>query len=120
MLALSLVKQGRHDEAEAFADESRRIGADDDLITQIYWRAAKAQVVAAKGDAREAARLAAETIELTADYNTFDTPPATLEVARFLEPGAAKAAVERALAGAVAKGNAVTAARARELLAALP
>jgi class 3 adenylate cyclase len=120
LLALALAKQGRHMEAERFADESRLLGAKDDLITQIYWRVAKAKVAAAKGEQDEAARLATETVELTGDYDSFDGPVATLEVAQFLEPDAEKSALEHALANSLAKGNTVIAARARELLEALP
>jgi class 3 adenylate cyclase len=120
LLALALAKQGRHMDAERFADESRLLGAKDDLITQIYWRVAKAKVAAAKGEQDEAARLATETVELTGDYDSFDGPVATLEVAPFLEPDAEKSALEHALANSLAKGNAVIAARARELLEALP
>jgi class 3 adenylate cyclase len=120
LLGLSLAKQNRHAEADAFADESRRIGADDDMVTQIYWRVAKAHVVAANGDAAEAARLAAETTKLASTYDSFDSPMATVEVAGFLEPDAARAALEHALAGAVGKGNVVIERRARAMLAALP
>jgi tetratricopeptide (TPR) repeat protein len=120
LLALALVKQGRHGEADVFADESRRVGAEDDVITQIYWRIAKAHVVAVRGEVDEAARLAAETLDLTTNYGYFDTPNAIVEVASFLDPDAARAALERAHEGAVAKGNVVTAERARAMLAALP
>ena len=120
LLALALARQDRYADAESFADQSRRIGAKDDLITQILWRVAKTQVVAARGELAEAARLAAETTELTKEYNSFDGPIAAVEVAPFLEAKAAKDTLERALAGASAKGNVVTADQARRMLAALP
>jgi class 3 adenylate cyclase/tetratricopeptide (TPR) repeat protein len=120
LLALSLSKQERYIDADAFADEARRIGAEDDLMTQIYWRMAKAQVAAAGGDLVEAARLASETVELATRYETCDGPIALVEVAPFLEPDAARSALEEALAGATAKGNVVTAKQARAKLAALP
>jgi hypothetical protein len=107
-------------QAAVFGDKSRRIGADDDVITQIYWRVAKAQVVASRSELAEAGRLATETTKLVADYDSFDGPIATVEVAPFLEAKAAKDALERALAGASAKGNVVTAEQARAMLAALP
>ena len=90
------------------------------MITQIYWRVAKAKVVAANGELDEARRLAAEAIKLAADYDSFDGPIAIVEVASFLEPAAARAGLERALASASAKGNVITAEQARERLAALP
>ena len=120
LLALALARQERYAEAESFADQSRLIGAEDDLITQIYWRVAKAQVAAAGGELAEAAHLAAEATELMTDYDSFDGPIAAVEVAPFLEAKAAKTALERALVGASAKGNVVTAEQARAMLAALP
>ena len=120
LLAIALAKQGHSEEAGAMADESREVGAEDDLITQMYWRVAKAQVVAATGDGETAARLAAETTDLAANYETFDGPVAVVEVAQYLEPKARREALEKALAAATAKGNTLTAAQAREQLAALP
>jgi class 3 adenylate cyclase/tetratricopeptide (TPR) repeat protein len=120
LLALALVKQGQLVEAGAIADESREVGAEDDIITQIYWRVAKAHVVSANGDRFEAARLAAETAELAADYESFDGPVALVEVARYLEPEARREALESAAAAATAKGNRLTAQQAREQLEALP
>jgi hypothetical protein len=120
LLALALARQERYADAESFADQGRLIGAEDDLITQIYWRVAKAQVVAARGELGEAARLAAEATELMTDYDSFDGPIATVEVAPFLEPKAARGALKRALAGAAAKGNVITAEQARRKLEALP
>jgi class 3 adenylate cyclase/tetratricopeptide (TPR) repeat protein len=120
LLALALARQKRYDEAEEFADYSRRIGAEDDRITQIYWRVAKAKVLASRGEGPAATTLADEVTELVVDYDSFDGAMAAVEVAPFLEPVVARAAVERALAGAEAKGNVVSAAHAREALAALP
>jgi class 3 adenylate cyclase/tetratricopeptide (TPR) repeat protein len=121
LLGLALAKQGRHDEAEAFADRSRQLGAADDRTTQIYWRVAKAQALAAKGDLTEATRIASEVAELVAsDYSSFDGPMAAVEVAPILAPDAAKGVLEHAHAGAAAKGNLVTAEQARRMLEALP
>lgn len=120
LLARSLVLQGREDEAEVFADEARRLGAEDDVMTQLYWRVTKAQAVAARGERNEAAGLAAETVELAPSGSAFDTPIVLIDVADFLELDARRAALEHALATATAKGNVVTAQQARERLAALP
>ena len=120
LLGLAVSQQGRHEEAEGLAELSRRLGDEGDLITQIYWRVTKAKVLAARGEVDEARRLAAETLALTEDYDSFDGPMATLEIVECLEPEEARAALERALAGAVAKGNVVIQARARERLEALP
>jgi ATP/maltotriose-dependent transcriptional regulator MalT len=51
LLALALCAQGRFAEAEPFARESEEIGAPDDLTTQASWRAARAQILAARGEA---------------------------------------------------------------------
>ena len=63
-LALSLCWQGRHDEAEPLVQESRELGAADDLTTQVYWRCALAQVLAARGEHDRAVGLTGEAIEL--------------------------------------------------------
>lgn len=120
LLALALAKQGRHGEADGFADASRQLGGEDDVMTQIYWRVGKAQVAAARQEPGEAARLATETLRLTKDYQSFDGPVAIAEIVDFLDPLVAKPVMEQALAGALAKGNVVTAENLRAKLAALP
>jgi class 3 adenylate cyclase/tetratricopeptide (TPR) repeat protein len=120
LLALALTKQDRFDEAEVFADHGRAIGSDDDHITQIYWRVAKAHVAGHRGDRAEAARLATEVMGLSTEFDNFDGPIAAVEIATYLEPAAAREALEFGLGLAAKKGNIVTAARAREALAALP
>jgi class 3 adenylate cyclase/tetratricopeptide (TPR) repeat protein len=119
LLALALTKQERFEEAERHAKEARRIGAEDDVITQIYWRVAMAPVAAADGRLDEAAELASQAIALSED-KSYDGPIAAVEVAGYLEPDARRTALDQALAGAEAKGNIVIAEQAREKLAALP
>jgi hypothetical protein len=104
---------------ELLAGDARQIGAEDDLTTQIYWRVPKAQVAADRGEPDEASRLASEMLELVVSSEGLDLTILTLEVARFLAPDAAKQALKRALTGALAKGNVVTAAQARAQLEAL-
>jgi class 3 adenylate cyclase/tetratricopeptide (TPR) repeat protein len=120
LLALALAKQGRYDDAARMADEGRAIGAEDDLITQVYWRVARAHVSSARGDADTARALATEVVELATDYDSFDGPYALVEVAAHLPPDVARRGLENALAGASAKGNVITEAAAREALEALP
>jgi class 3 adenylate cyclase/tetratricopeptide (TPR) repeat protein len=120
LLGLALAKQGRHGEADGFAGESRRLGAEDDVMTQIYWRVVKAQVAAARQEPGEAARLAKEMLGLARDYQSFDGPVAIAEIADLLDPAAARPVLEKALAGALAKGNVITAENLRAKLAALP
>ena len=57
VLALALCAQGRLDEAESSAETSRQLGAEDDLTTQTFWRAAQAEVLASRGDFEGADRL---------------------------------------------------------------
>jgi tetratricopeptide (TPR) repeat protein len=63
-LALSLCWQGRHDEAESLVEESKELGAADDLTTQVYWRGALAQVLATRGEHDRAVDLTGEAIGL--------------------------------------------------------
>ena len=51
LLALALCGQRRYEEADEFATESEAIGAVDDLTTQAAWRAARAQILASRGEA---------------------------------------------------------------------
>ncbi len=53
-------------------------------------------------------------------YESFDGPLAAVEVAEYLAPEDARTILDRALRGATAKGNVVTALQAREQLEALP
>jgi class 3 adenylate cyclase/tetratricopeptide (TPR) repeat protein len=120
LLGLALVRQGRFAEAERYADESRLIGSDDDVITQIYWRIVKARIAGAAGDQDEAHRLAAEVMKLTeATDDSFDWM-AALEVVDYLDPGIRRATLERVLAKTESKGNTVSAEQLRAKLAVLP
>ena len=121
LLGLAVVRQGRYEEGDRLAAESREIGTDDDVITQIYWRMVKALVLAEKGDLDEARRLAAEALELT--YQTddsLDVPMVTVELIDIFEPASLSDILQRALAVSEAKGNVVSAKQIRAKLAALP
>jgi tetratricopeptide (TPR) repeat protein len=121
LLGLALAHQGRYDEADRFADESRDAGSDDDIITQIYWRIVKAHVAAASGDADEARRLATEMLTFTERTDdSLDGPIGIVEVVDYLEPEARRAALEHALRETERKRNVVTLERIRANLAALP
>ena len=70
-LAEALVRQGRDGEAAAMAEFSASLAADDDVLTQVVWRAALARVRARTGDpdagldlAREAVRRARTSDDL--------------------------------------------------------
>ena len=64
LLALALCGQGRYEEADEFATESEAIGAADDLTTQAAWRAARAQILAARGEADAAIAVGREGLAL--------------------------------------------------------
>ena len=63
-LAFALCWQGRHDEAEPLIEESKKLGDADDVTTQVYWRSALAQVLAARGEHDSAVDLALEALGL--------------------------------------------------------
>ena len=54
LLAHALLAQGRDEEAERFAELSEEVAADDDLITQVLWRSARARALAGRGQVEEA------------------------------------------------------------------
>jgi class 3 adenylate cyclase/tetratricopeptide (TPR) repeat protein len=64
LLSLALCAQGRYDEAKPFAQESEEIGAPDDMTTQAAWRAARAQILAAHGEADAAIAIGREGVAL--------------------------------------------------------
>jgi class 3 adenylate cyclase/tetratricopeptide (TPR) repeat protein len=76
LLALALCAQSRYDEAEPFASESEEIGAEDDVTTQAAWRAARAQILAARGEAEAAIAVGrqglalVENTDMTSDRTT--------------------------------------------------
>jgi tetratricopeptide (TPR) repeat protein len=121
LLGLAVVRQGRYDEGDRLADESREAGSDDDVITHIYWRTVKAQVLAARGDQDGARSLAAEALELTKQTDdSLDVPMVALELIDVFAPESLTEVLEWGLREADAKGNVVSATRIREKLAALP
>ena len=91
------------------------------MITQIYWRIVKTNVEAARGEMDEAARLAADVVELTNKTDdTFDGPIALMDIVDFLDPARRRPVLERALDETARKGNVVSAEQIRAKLAALP
>jgi class 3 adenylate cyclase/tetratricopeptide (TPR) repeat protein len=121
LLGIAVVRQGRYEEGDLLADESREAGSDDDVITQIYWRMVKARVLAVNGELDEARRLAAEALELTKQTDdSLDVPMVALELLDVFAPESREEILEWGLREADAKGNVVSAAQIREQLAALP
>jgi class 3 adenylate cyclase/tetratricopeptide (TPR) repeat protein len=63
-LACVLAELDRLDAAEAWAERSRELGAEEDALTQMLWRQAKARVAVRRGEIDEARSLAAAAVEV--------------------------------------------------------
>lgn len=121
-LARALVELDRPDEAWRFTEEAEQAAAPDDLSAQISWRCERARLVARRGDASEAQRIAAEAVSLAAQTDWLsehgDALVAQAEVLqRGGEPDAAAQALREAIALYERKGNEVGARRAHAMLA---
>jgi class 3 adenylate cyclase/tetratricopeptide (TPR) repeat protein len=113
---------GRNEEAIRLSEESEALGAEDDVMTQVLWRSARARALARLGRQDEAERLAREALaraRRTEDINqTADVLCALAETLRVSgRDDEARAALSEALELYERKGNVVMAARTRELLA---
>ncbi|HEX8099482.1 MAG TPA: adenylate/guanylate cyclase domain-containing protein [Actinomycetota bacterium] len=120
-LADHVFQQGRYDEAEALANESRQAAQQDDIASQSMWRSVMAKVLARRGDFDQAERLAREAVDLRQgiDFvqNTAQVWESLGEVFRMA--GRTQDAVEalgQALKLHERKGNVVAANRVRALL----
>jgi DNA-binding SARP family transcriptional activator/tetratricopeptide (TPR) repeat protein len=116
-LSRVLLVQSRSNEADGFATKSREYAPAEGAAAQAVWRAAKAQVVASRGDHLEAERLAREAAGLV----TVETPnlraDLLVDLAEVLLRAHQSAKAESVIAEAIRlyerKGNLVSAARAR-------
>ncbi|HEV8402494.1 MAG TPA: hypothetical protein VGQ31_05620, partial [Candidatus Limnocylindrales bacterium] len=63
---------GDDDAAQRAAEESRRLGAPDDAVTQIQWRSALGLVLARRGEEAEADRITTELIEIAGATDSLD------------------------------------------------
>jgi ATP/maltotriose-dependent transcriptional regulator MalT len=118
-LAAVIAQEGRAADAEELARYAASHTWEDDIVTQVMWRVAEAQVLASGGDAAEADRLAREAVELAAPTDFLDLQAtALLARARVLQksgsPDAQDVAVE-ARALYERKGNIVGAGWAAQL-----
>ncbi len=115
-LAAALVEAGRAAEAEELARFAEAHAWEADIVTQVMWRVALAQLQASAGEAADAERLAREAVELAAPTDFLELQAtALLALARVLrEAGSAEAAGVAAEAQAVyeRKGNTVGARQA--------
>jgi predicted ATPase/class 3 adenylate cyclase len=123
-LARALCLQHRFEEAEPFIEESREIASSEDVASQVGWRTAKAMVLADREELAEAEGLAREAVELAKSGDALDDQGDNLSVLAGIlvaagRSGEAAVLFEEAIALYERKGNVVSAARARERLAAL-
>jgi len=118
-LAAALAQGDRSAEAEEIAKFAQSHAWEDDIVTQVMWRVALAQVKARAGDVAIAERLGREAVELAAPTDFLDLQAtALLALARVLrEAGTPEAADVAARAQAVygLKGNLVGADWAAQL-----
>jgi class 3 adenylate cyclase len=120
-LGEALSAQGREEEAERLTHVSEQAASPDDVISHIAWRVTRAKVLGRRSELGPAERLAREAV---ARANETDWPnlrgAAHAVLAEVLlaaeRPAAAAPAARDALAIYEAKGNVVSAARARALL----
>ncbi len=108
----------RLDEADEWADRSAELGASDDVTTQMFWRQAKAKVLAQRREPTEAEKLAREALSLAEDTDAVTYhADALLTLGEVLSLAGrneeASVEVERALTLYERKGNLVMAERAR-------
>jgi tetratricopeptide (TPR) repeat protein len=63
-LAQALFAQGRDDDALRMTEVAEQVSAPDDRVPQVQWRAARARVLARRGDVEQAERLAREAVAI--------------------------------------------------------
>jgi ATP/maltotriose-dependent transcriptional regulator MalT len=119
-LAAVLVEEGNLGDADELASYAESHSWEDDIVTEVMWRVARAQIRARAGSAAEAERLARGAVDLAAPTDFLDLQAtALLALARVLrEAGSREAAKVAAEAQSVyrLKGNIVGAERAALLV----
>jgi class 3 adenylate cyclase/tetratricopeptide (TPR) repeat protein len=116
LLAESLCRQGRFDEAESATETSERLAWPDDLHAQVGWRAARAQACAGRGDAQRGEELAREAIALLEGTDDLDLRgDAFIALGKTLSGSEREDAYAKAIVLYEAKGNLASAERARQI-----
>jgi tetratricopeptide (TPR) repeat protein len=121
ILAQAVYAQDRPDEAGELCRVSERIGAREDIVTQVMWRGVRARIRARRGDVEEGETLAREAVRLAepTDWLVLRAD-ALLELAEVVtlggKPAEAEAITRRALELYERKGDLVSAAHARSHL----
>jgi class 3 adenylate cyclase/tetratricopeptide (TPR) repeat protein len=120
-LAASLVALGRLDEAEELTRAAQEGAAPDDISSQILWRQARALVLARRGEADEAVRLASAAVSLAEETDMLNWQARALaDLAEAYVAGErldeTRATLARAISLFERKGNTLAAEHARERL----
>lgn len=120
-LAHCLIALGRHDEADEIAAIAERAAARSWIAAQVSWRGARALLLAHRGDAAQAERLARDAVDLALGTDRVDTQTeALMDLAEVLRLGGRHAdavpVAEDARQRFEHKGVIPGAARARALL----
>jgi DNA-binding SARP family transcriptional activator len=113
---------GQYDEAERLSHRAEELGATDDVLTQVLWRALRARVLARDGNIIEAETLIGEAAQLAEETDALNLrAKVCLDRAEVLRlagrPYEAVDAVEQAIELFERKGNVVAAKRASARLA---
>ncbi len=124
LLAHELIAQGRLDEAESLIDVSEEATAEDDLTTQVLWRAARGRVLAERGRSDEAEGIARQAVKLAEETDDINMRADVLmDLSRVLDIAGRPAEVGEAIRHAIdlyrAKGNTVSTHAAERRLAEL-
>ncbi len=121
MLAEPLYRQERYEEAEELTRISENVAAPDDFTSQSLWRCVRGKVAARAGRFDEAESLVREAVRMSKESDEPDSQASVLmDLAEVLDlaghPDEAIAVIKEALELFGAKGNVVSAERARGVL----
>ena len=124
-LADAIYRQGRWDEAEHWAAESRSNAATDDQSAQLVLGAVQSKLLARRGAVTEAVEYAEEIVRLAESTDGLNLIAATkLALAEVLGIAQLHSEAQRSIEAAIAlfeqKGNAVAVSQARDLLNLVP
>jgi hypothetical protein len=120
-LSQALYRQGRYADAEAMTAFSEEVGAPDDVSSQFLWRCVRAKVRAREGRPAEAEALARDGLRLVRQSDDLDSQGnALMDLAEVLDVAGrtdeSAACLLEAHGLFEAKGNVVSAARARSAI----
>jgi tetratricopeptide (TPR) repeat protein len=123
LLARVLCAQGRYVEAEEFTTASEEAARANDVLSNVMWRSVLATVRGRQGELEEAEALASEAVGFAAQSDFLNVHgDALADLAEILRLAQRSEDADRALEGAARlyerKGNVVSAAKARSLIAA--